>query len=330
MEVGGMKKVAVINISSFGREFPENMKELEKHFQVEKMLFPQDMKEEELAERLKGFSYVLLGNYPFFGEVFFENNRDVKLIARHGIGYNNVDAASAKRHGVYFTNIPHEVENDAVAEQAVSLVMAVAKNLTTADQKTRRGEWSHNRQELVGFQIRDGVTGVIGLGSIGRRFAEIMKYGFNNQILVYDPFMGDRKIKNAGFTPCTLEEVLEGADVISLHCCLTKETQYLIGAEQLKRMKKTAILINTARGALVDELAVSEALEKGEIFGYGADTSEYEPMDPEHPLLKQKHVVITPHTAIYNRTCMYQMNRKVMEDIFQVEAGKEPSSIVEG
>ena len=94
-------------------------------------------------------------------------------------------------------------------------------------------------------------------------------------------------------------------------------------------MKNTAILINTARGALVDELAVSEALEKGEIFGYGADTSEYEPMDPGHPLLKQKHVVITPHTAIYNRTCMYQMNRKVMEDIFLVDAGKAPSNIIE-
>ena len=105
-----MKKVAVINISSFGREFPENIKELEKQFQVEKMLLPQDMEEEELAERLREVSYVLLGNYPFFGETFFEKNQDVKLIARHGIGYNNVDAASAKRHGVYFTTIPHEVE----------------------------------------------------------------------------------------------------------------------------------------------------------------------------------------------------------------------------
>lgn len=324
-----MKKVAVINISSFGREFPENIKELEKQFQVEKMLLPQDMEEEELAERLREVSYVLLGNYPFFGEIFFEKNQDVKLIARHGIGYNNVDAASAKRHGVYFTTIPHEVENDAVAEQAVSLVMATAKNITASDRKTRRGEWGSNRQELVGCQVRDAVTGVIGLGSIGRRFAEIMKYGFNNQILVYDPFLGDRKIKNAGFTPCLLEEVLERADFISLHCCLTKETEHMIGAEQLKRMKNTAILINTARGALVDELAVSEALEKGEIFGYGADTSEYEPMDPGHPLLKQKHVVITPHTAIYNRTCMYQMNRKVMEDIFLVDAGKAPSNIIE-
>ena len=292
-----MKKVAVINISSFGREFPENMKELEKHFQVEKMLFPQDMKEEELAERLKGFSYVLLGNYPFFGEVFFENNRDVNLIARHGIGYNNVDAASAKRHGVYFTYIPHEVENDAVAEQAVSLVMAVAKNLTTADQKTRRGEWSHNRQELVGFQIRDGVTGVIGLGSIGRRFAEIMKYGFNNQILVYDPFMGDRKIKNAGFTPCTLEEVLEGADVISLHCPLFPETEGIINKDTIAKMKDGVMIINDSRGPLIVEEDLRDALNSGKVAGAAVDVVSTEPIQMDNPLLDAKNMIITPHIA---------------------------------
>lgn len=324
-----MKKVAVINITSFGREFPENLKELKKYFQVEKMLLPQDMPEDELAQRLKGVTYVLLGNYPSFGETFFEKNHDVKLIARHGIGYNNVDAASAKRHGVYFTNIPHEVENDAVAEQAAALLMTVAKNMTAAGRKARRGEWNENRQELVGFQIRDGITGVIGLGSIGKRFAEIMKYGFNNRILVYDPLMGDRKIQNAGFTPCSMEELLEQSDFISLHCCLNEATYHMIGEEQLKRMKKTAILINTARGSVVDELAVSKALKAGEIFGYGADVAEHEPIDPKNPLFLQEHVVITPHSSIYNRTCMYHMNRKVMEDIFLVESGKEPIGIVE-
>lgn len=324
-----MEKVAIINITSFGREFPENLKELQERFEVDKMLLPEDTTEEALAERLKGVQYVLLGNHPYFGETFFEKNHDVKLIARHGIGYNNVDPVSAKRHGVYFTTIQHEVENDAVAEQAAALVMAVAKNVIKADEKTRTGNWNTDRQEIVGFQMRDAVTGIIGFGSIGRRFAEIMKYGFNNQIKVYDPCVDEMKIRNAGFTPCTLDEVLEQSDFVSMHCCLNEQTRHLIDADRLKQMKKTAILINTARGAVVDEVAVAEAIEKGEIFGYGADASAVEPMETDHPLLKQPHVVITPHSSIYNRTCMYNMNRKVMKDIFLVAEGKEPVGIVE-
>ena len=156
-----------------------------------------------------------------------------------------------------------------------------------------------------------------------------MKYGFNNQIKVYDPGLDEMKIRNMGYTPCTLDEVLEQSDFISLHCSLNETTRHMIDTEQLKKMKKSAILINTARGAVVNEPAVAEAVKNGEIFGYGADATETEPVDPEHPMMKLKNVVVTPHSAIYNRTCMYNMNRKVMKDIFLVAAGEKPVGIVE-
>ena len=323
-----MNKLAIINITSFGREFPENLEELEARVEVEKMLLPEETTQEELAERLRGFRYVFLGNHPYFGETFFSLNQDVKLIARHGIGYNNVDVKSAALHGVYATTIPHEVENDAVAEQAAALLFAAAKNIITADGKARSGNWNTDRQELVGYQIRDAVTGIIGLGSIGGRFAQIMKYGFNNRVIVYDPYLEDRKIRNMGYEPVSLEELLSQADFVSVHCSLNASTEKLIDAGRLKLMKRDAILINTARGAIVDEMAVYEAVKNREIFAYAADAAAVEPIPADHPLCGIPHVIITPHSAIYNRTCMYQMNRKVMEDLYLMEAGKEPKGIV--
>ena len=323
-----MNRLAVINITSFGREFPENLQELRRCVEVEKLLLPEGITQEELAERLRGFRYVFLGNHPYFGESFFSMNQDVKLIARHGIGYNNVDVKGAARHGVYVTTIPHEVENDAVAEQAVALLFASAKNIIAADEKARSGNWNTDRQDLVGYQIRDAVTGVIGLGSIGERFAHIMKYGFNNHVLVYDPYLGGGKIRNKGYEPVPLEELLSRSDFVSVHCSLNDSTRGLLNADRLKLMKKDAVLINTARGAIVDELAVCEAVRERRIFAYGADAACVEPIPAEHPLCGTPHVIITPHSAIYNRTCMYQMNRKVMEDVYLMEAGREPRGIV--
>ena len=219
-------------------------------------------------------------------------------------------------------------DTEGAVEQAAALLFAAAKNIITADGKARSGNWNTDRQELVGYQIRDAVTGIIGLGSIGGRFAQIMKYGFNNRVIVYDPYLEDRKIRNMGYEPVSLEELLSQADFVSVHCSLNASTEKLIDAGRLKLMKRDAILVNTARGAIVDEMAVYEAVKNREIFAYAADAAAVEPIPADHPLCGIPHVIITPHSAIYNRTCMYQMNRKVMEDLYLMEAGKEPKGIV--
>lgn len=322
-------KIAVINISSFGTVYPEFVAELqEKVGPIEKFTLAQHMSQEELAEVLKGFTYVLLGNYPNFGETFFENNRDVKLIARHGIGVNNIDIEAANRHKVYVTKMVNKIETHAVAEQAVSLLMSVSKCITIADRKVHAGQWQTKRLEMLGHQIYGKTTGIIGFGYIGKRFAQIMKYGYDNQILVYDPYAKQNDLDELGVTRIDLNGLLERSDFISIHANLTDETRHMINAETLKRVKHDAILINTARGPLVDESALYEALIKLQLFGYGADVSEKEPIEPDNRLLSLDRVIITPHSAIYNKTCMEEMNRKVMEDIYHVEAGELPSELL--
>lgn len=326
-----LEKTAVINITSFGREFPEHKRELEERVgSVDKMLLPADTDGENLASILEGYTYVLLGNYPMFDEAFFSRNRDVKLIARHGIGFNNVDLDSAKAHGVYVTHIQNEVELDAVAEQAAALLMAVAKNVVRANLKVHRGEWNKDRQEIMGFQMLGATTGVIGCGHIGTRFAEIMKHGFHNRILAYDPYADPDRLAAKGITLCDLDTVLRESDFISMHANLNESSEYLMNAEALSKVKSTAILINTGRGSLVDEMAVYKAIKEGRLFGYGADVAEEEPMPADHPLLRLDRVVITPHSAIYNTTCMKNMNRKVMEDIYCMQRGEKPKEIING
>lgn len=324
-----MEKIAVINITSFGREFPDHITELEENIgKVDKFLLPADMAGGDLAELLEGYTYIILGNYPSFDETFFKKCRTVKLIARHGIGYNNIDLESAKRHHVYVTTIPHVVEEDAVAEQAVALLMAVSKNIVRADTKVHMGEWNINRQEIMGYQLRGGITGIIGCGHIGKRMASIMKYGFENHILAYDPYMKVEEANALGIELCDVTTLLEKSDFVSLHANLNEESHFLINKDTLKLMKKDAILINTGRGGLIDEDALVEALVNQRIAGFGADVASNEPLDKNSALLKLRNVTMTPHSAIYNRTCMFAMNRKVMEDIYSVAKGERPNGVM--
>ena len=157
-----------------------------------------------------------------------------------------------------------------------------------------------------------------------------MKYGFQNRILAYDPYADKEKVMVEGIQLCDLDTLLKESDFISLHANLDEESKHLINAQTLAKMKHNAILINTGRGGLVDETALLEALRNGHLFGYGADVAAHEPMQADDPLLTCERVTITPHSAIYNYTCMKNMNRKVMEDIYCMERGERPVEIING
>lgn len=326
-----MEKIAIVNVKSFGREFPEFLTELEEKVgPVQKFMFPSDTSGLTLAKELEGYRYVILGTNPTVGEEFFENNHDVKLLARHGLGFNNVDLESAKRHGVYVTKIDNLIERDAVAEQAVALINAIAKHLVKADFMVHNKEWTVKRERLLGLQISGMTTGVVGFGNIGQRVGEIMKYGYSNKILAYDPFLPKERAEELGATLCDLETLLRESDFISLHANLTDSSYHMINAEAFAQMKPTAVLIDTARGQLVDEAALVEALREKKIYGYGADVTTHEPIEDDNPLLSLENVVITPHVAVYNPICTKNMNRKVMDDIYLMEAGQKPRVIVNG
>lgn len=326
-----MEKIAIVNVKSFGREFPEFLTELEEKVgPVKKFTFPSDASGAVVAKELEGYQYVILGTAPTMGEEFFEHNRDVKLLARHGLGFNNVDLEAAKKHGVYVTKIDAVLERDAVAEQAVALINAVSKHLIKADYMVHNKEWTVKRERLLGRQISGMTTGVIGFGNIGQRVGEIMQKGYHNKILAYDPFLPKERAEELGATLCDLETLLRESDFISLHANLTESSYHIINAETLALMKPTAVLVDTARGQLVDETALAEALKAGKIFGYGADVTAHEPIEDDNPLLGLENVVITPHVAVYNPICTGNMNRKVMEDIYLMQAGQKPRVIVNG
>lgn len=325
------EKIAIVNVNSYGRDFPEYIQYLESEIgPVQKFSFDQDVSSEELANQLRGYQYIILGTHPTLKAKFFDLDPNVKLVARHGLGYNNIDLEAARKHGVYVTKEAKITEQDAVAEITIALLHAVARNICVANRMVHEQEWGVHRERLMGVQLRNKVTGIIGYGNIGQRVGDIMKQGYNNQILVFDPFLQKKVAQEKNVTLCDLKYVLEHADIISLHCNLTNENEHLIGKEELGWMKPSAILLNCARGALVDEAAVAQAIENKELYGYGADACIREPIEPTNPLLKLDRVVLSPHVGVYNLECTKGMNQKVYEDILNVHNGKRPSEIVNG
>lgn len=324
-------KTVVMNVSSFGRDFPEIVTFLkEKVGPVEFVRFDANAKAEELAEATKGATYIILGTWPTLDAKFFELNTTVKLVARHGLGYNNVDIKAAKEHGVFVTKEYKINEQDAVAEQAAALLLESAKRLDISNEKVHDGTWLKDRGRMMGLQVRGRTTGIIGFGNIGRRFGDIMKHGFNNRLLAYDPFVEEKEVNYYGAEKVSLDYLLANSDFISLHCNLTEDNHELINKDAIAKMKDGALLVNCARGRLVDENAIAEAIKSGKLFGYAADVFVNEPVNEDNPLLKLDHVVASPHSGVYNLTCTRMMNDKVIQDIMLMEEGKRPNEIVNG
>ena len=189
-------KIIVLNVSSFGRDFPEIVTFLESNVgPVGFFRFDPDASAEEISKVTKGAEYIILGTWPTLDAKFFELNKSVKLVARHGLGYNNVDVEAARKAGVFVTIEYKSCEQDAVAEHTVSLLLQCAKRLNIANEKLHDGTWLQDRVRMMGLQIRGRTTGIIGFGNIGRRVGEIMRLGFNNRILAYDPFI-EEKMQN--------------------------------------------------------------------------------------------------------------------------------------
>ncbi|HIU15958.1 MAG TPA: phosphoglycerate dehydrogenase [Candidatus Ventricola intestinavium] len=215
----------------------------------------------------------------------------LRVIARYGVGTDNIDIECATRMGIYVTSTMGANAN-AVAEHALALMLAVQRRIGYYDRAVRQGSWTSGEfPELSGKCV-----GLIGFGHIGRLVARRLS-GFEVRLLVCDPYQSGETIRAGGGRPCTLEELLGQSDIVSLHLPATKENEHLIDARRLAGMKRGAFLINTSRGALVDEQALREALLTGQIAGAGLDVLRQEPMRPDHPLFRLDNVLVTPHVA---------------------------------
>ncbi len=322
-----MNRIAIVNSSSFGKVFPEHLERLKHIGEVEFFHFPKDISGKELADKLKEFNNIIASVTPFFKRDFFEYHPGCKIISRHGIGYNNVDVQAATDYHTYVSIVEGIVEQDAVAENAIALLMNITRRQTPAIQSIKQNEW-HTRAQYLGYQVRNKVVGVIGYGNIGSRVGSILKGGFDCDVLAYDPNITDDQLHELGVTPVTFDRLIEESDIISLNAYLSKDNYHIISKEVISRMKKNVIIVNTARGELVDNEALLEALESNHIFGYGADVVENEPIDASHPLLTNKNVVITPHISAYTFECLRGMGEKCVNDCERVANGLKPNHLI--
>ena len=246
----------------------------------------------------------------------------LKVIGRHGVGVDNVDlkAATERNIPVVFTPSALTMVN-AVAEQTVQLMLALARHAVAADQVVRQNRWG-DRSSLLGVEFYEKTLGVIGLGAIGRRVAEICRKGLGMKIVAYDPYV---KVAPEGMEltlAASLLEVLQQSDAVTLHLPSTPETARLIGARELAAMKPTALLINAARGGIVDSIALAEALHRGHLFGAALDVFEEEPPAPNHPLLTAPRTLFSPHVASMTSGSMARMAELVARQVVQVLTGE--------
>ncbi len=261
------------------------------------------------------------------GEVF-DAVPTAKIFANYAVGFNNVYLDEAKKRGVTITNTPGAL-TEAVAEHTIALMFAVVKRVVESDTYLRKGKYKGWGPELfLGEELQGKVLGILGAGRIGGRVAEIAGKGLGMSVIYYDIKKSEEFEKATGGTfRATPEEVLKEADIISIHVPLLPTTTHLMNAERLALMKKSAYLLNTSRGPVIDEKALVEALQKNVICGAGLDVFEHEPKLAKG-LAKLPNVVITPHTASATRSARDGMAKLVAENLIAFFEGKVPPNRV--
>jgi D-3-phosphoglycerate dehydrogenase len=254
-----------------------------------------------------------------------KNCPKLKVIGRFGVGVDNIDLEAATEQGIIVFNVPG-IFTEPVAEHTILLMLALAKKLLKADELARAGEskWVQTYRTLMGTQLEGKTLGVVGLGSIGSAVAEKCHNAFNMKILAYDPYISRERAAEVSAELVDLETLLKESDVVTLHCPLTEETRQMIGRHELGLMKKTAFLINTARGAVVDEESLIEALRGRKIAGYATDVYTVEPPSADFPLFRLDNVVTTPHMAAHTREAYKKLWVVIAENMCRILEGGWP------
>ena len=266
----------------------------------------------------------ILARTAIISKAVIEAAPKLKIVSRHGVGVDNVDVDACTRQGVLVT-ITGDANSEAVSECAFGLLLAIARKTAQANAHIRSGQW--NRDLFVGLELYEKVLGIVGMGRIGSRLARHAG-GFDMQVLAYDPYVDADAAQEAGITLVNLETLLRRADFISLHMPLTDETRHIIGPAELALMKPSAILVNTARGGLVDETALYETLVNNRIAGAALDVFEAEPLSNENRLLELDNLLCSPHVAGQTEESLLRMSVGAAENILRVFRGERPLGIV--
>ena len=286
------------------------------------------LSKDELKEAVRGVDAILsLLTDKIDGEVLDAAGGQLKVVANYAVGYDNIDVEAAKQKNVMVTNTPG-VLTEAVTEHTIGLMFAAAKSVVGADKYTRGGEYKQwEPKGFLGPQITGKTLGVVGLGRIGSMVAQVAHAGLKMNILYFDVKRNEEFESKVEAQYKELDDILKEADFISIHVPLLPATKHLINAEKLKLMKKSAVLINTSRGPVVDEIALVEALKNKEIWAAGLDVYENEP-ELSPGLADLPNVVLTPHTASATFEARDAMSKIAAENIIAVLEGQTPPNLV--
>jgi phosphoglycerate dehydrogenase-like enzyme len=309
--------ISIVNSSTFGKHFKEHISTLEAFAEIQHVTVPSDIDADALAEKIKNSDGIIASVTPRFPRKTLEQCTKLRLLARHGIGCDNVDLVAATELGIQVSRVKGVVEREAVAEYAVALLLAASRLIPHGSQAVKNSEWA-SRSRMVGMELRGKTIGIIGLGNIGSRSAEILSNGFNANIIAADPYIAKERFKQFNATEVKLEELINRSNAILFHCPLTAETKRMLGKDQFAAMQKGAVLVNTCRGELVDEDALYDALHSGPLGSYATDVVEAEPIDGNHRLAKLDNALITPHLGGYSWESLHGMGQTCVDDTVSV------------
>ena len=315
-------KSVVVTTTSFGKMDPDLRPTLESS--VGKVTYNtkgRPLSEAELIPLIREADGFIAGLDHITASII-QSSRNLKVISRYGIGVDRVDLKAATEKGIVVTNTPG-ANASAVAELTIGFLLGLARNLCVADAATHRGEWPR----FTGTGMHGKIVGLMGLGAIGRAVASRLG-AFGCRILACDPVVSSHEAEALGIQLVSKEALFSESDFISLHVPATPETIGMINKRAFNRMKEGVFLINTARGELVDETALKEALDTGRLKGAALDVFEAEPLDRNHFLLQYPQVILTPHMAAHTDEAMNRMGWSALKDCLAVLRGERAQHVV--
>ena len=272
---------------------------------------------------------LLTYGHPIIDGAFMDRMPNLNVISNFGVGVDHIDLSAAKQRGIPVGNTPNMLDG-ATADMTFAMLMAAARNIVIGDRFARSAAFTHyDPRILIGHEVHGATLGIIGMGNIGRQVARRAS-GFDMHILYHNRNPDSSAEAELGATYASLDDLLAQSDFVTLNVPLTDETRKMIGRDQLERMKKTAILINLARGGVVDHDALAEALEKNWIAAAALDVTEPEPLPRDHPLLSMDNAIIAPHLGSATRQTRLAMARRTVDNLLAGLEGRPLITAVKG
>ena len=283
---------------------------------------PADCTTEDAVIAAAGEAHAVLVREAPISRRVLESLPHCRIISRYGVGVDNVDLDFARKRKIYVSNVPG-YGTEEVSDHAVALLLACIRKIVVRDRNLRQGRFETDIKDRI-YRTAGKVLGLIGYGLIGQAVHRKWKGFLPQNVLVHDPHVSAERIESNGARPAGLDTLLAESDYISMHAPLTPETRHLLNAETLRKMKPTAIIVNTSRGEVIDETALVQALKEKRVLAAGLDVFEREPLPADHPLLDLSSVVLSGHVGWYSKDAVIELQTRAAEEITRVFSGQAP------